>query len=70
MNYEPVVVGLIITLVLGGYTYTYLTTRDIRAEIARLWVRLTNHYEHRMLDVERRLNQMDARHLRDHGPES
>lgn len=70
MNAEQILTGLIITLILGSYGYTFLSWRELRKDIKALWVRLNNHYEHRFRDIERRLNLMDERHRRDHGPES
>jgi hemerythrin-like domain-containing protein len=59
VNAESILLGLIVTLALGGYGYTNLLGRDLRKEIRAIWSRLNNHYAHRLDDVESRLRRLE-----------
>lgn len=51
--------GLVTTLVVGSYLYTFYQGRDLRREIAELWAKLNNHIAHRLTNVEARVTQLE-----------
>lgn len=65
MSSDQILVGLIVTLVLGAYGYTFMTQRDLWKAIGHLRTLMTNHVAHRLEDVERRVTGLETRE--DHG---